>query len=78
MIGSIVGIIGSVMGIVATMVGDAYIAKWVSAFRVWWRQHAWQSLKEETDRQYEKLSAEFADLCGDRPDCKGVSDVPGE
>lgn len=69
-VATIIAIVGAAMKIAASIIGDYYLAKWISAARVWLRRFAWQSLKEQLDSEYNKLSAEFEDLCGDRPDCK--------
>lgn len=69
MLATIIGLIGPILSLVGSIIGDAFLAKWVTAFRVWWRQHAWESLKKMSNDEYDLLSKQFDDLCGDRPDC---------
>lgn len=67
-IASIAGsIIGPAMTIVASIVGDMILAKWVTAFHVWYRRHAWHALKIRVDDDFQKLEREWNNFQQDRP-----------
>ena len=69
-IGSIFSIISAAMSIAASLIGDYYLAKWMTALRVWLRKFAWESLKREMEVEYQRLTNEFEDINSDRPDLK--------
>lgn len=59
---SIVAIIGSAMKIAAMVLGDHYLAKWLTAGRVWWEKHAGAALKERVAVDFQKWQDEEDDL----------------
>lgn len=69
-IGTILTIIGAGMKIAAAFIGDYFLAKWMTALRVWLRKFAWESLKREMELEYKRVTDEFEDINSDRPDLK--------
>lgn len=67
-VGVLLTIVGAAMKIIAAIIGDYYLAKWITAVRVWWRNGAWQSLKEKADEEFRRIESEWEGFQGDRPD----------
>ena len=61
-----IDIIAGVVKIVALILGNSLLAKWIGAARMYWDRKVDPRLKEETQQQYLKLSAEFDKIVKDK------------
>jgi hypothetical protein len=61
-VGIALSILASVLGIVSKVLGDYFLAKWVTAARVWWEQHAGAALKAKVAEDFERWKNEEDDL----------------
>lgn len=78
MLTTALGIIAPLLSLVGSIVGDYFLSKWITAFRVWWRTKAWDSLQKLSNDQYNSLAADFDQMAQDRPDYKPPTISPEE
>lgn len=63
---AIISIVASLMKLAAIFFADAFIQKWVSAWRVWWRSIADPAWKAACDIEYDRIAAEWDVYVQDR------------
>ncbi len=60
-------IIGGVISLAAMFFGNALLAKWLGAARLWWDSKVTPELKKATEEEYQRLNKQLGDILNRPP-----------